>query len=54
MEAKNTDRTNPLEASTSPKRAVAPEVLSKKQCEHAKCPHHRCERNDLRIGGIDV
>lgn len=54
MEAQNTDRTNSLEASTSSKRVVAPEVLLKKQCEHAKCPHHKCERNDLRVGGIDI
>jgi hypothetical protein len=54
MEAQNTDGTIPPEVSASPKCAALPEVLLKKQCEHAKCPHHKCERNDLRIGGIDI
>ncbi len=30
------------------------QVLIKKACEHAKCPHHKCNRSDLRIGGIDI
>ena len=54
MEGQNTKTTNSPKALASPKRAVAPEVLSKKQCEHARCPHHKCERKDLRIGGIDI
>jgi hypothetical protein len=54
MEAQNIERKISLKASTSPERAVAPEVLLKKQCEHAKCPHHKCERTDLRVGGIDI
>lgn len=28
-------------------------ILVKKQCEHASCPHFRCERG-LRIGGIEI
>lgn len=54
MEAQNIKTTNSPEVSALPKRAVAPEVLLKKQCEHAKCPHHKCERKDLRVGGIDI
>ena len=30
------------------------QVLIKKACEHSKCPHIKCARSDLRIGGIDV
>ncbi len=30
------------------------QVLIKKACEHPKCPHHKCNRSDLRIGGFDI
>ena len=30
------------------------QILLKKQCEHASCPLHKCNRSDLRIGGIDI
>ena len=30
------------------------QVLIKKACEHPKCPLHKCNRSDLRIGGIDI
>jgi hypothetical protein len=30
------------------------EILLKKQCEHAKCPHSECTRKDLKYGGIDI
>jgi hypothetical protein len=29
-------------------------ILTKKACEHKTCSHFRCERKDLRIGGIDI
>ena len=54
MGTENTDRVNSAEISTSAKPTAIAEVLLKKQCEHTKCPHHKCERKDLRIGGIDV
>ena len=30
------------------------QVLIKKACEHSKCPLYKCNRSDLRIGGIDI
>jgi hypothetical protein len=53
METKNNDGTISMEASTSKPTAVT-DILMKKQCEHLNCPHHKCERMDLRIGGIDI
>jgi hypothetical protein len=53
MEPQNANGTIPTEAST-PKPAAVVDILLKKQCEHTNCPHHKCERKDLRIGGIDI
>jgi hypothetical protein len=54
METQNADKVNSAEISTSAKPTAIAEVLLKKQCEHLSCPHHKCERKDLRIGGIDI
>jgi hypothetical protein len=52
METKNTGSSTSSNAQAKP--AGLGEILLKKQCEHARCPHHKCERKDLRIGGIDI
>jgi hypothetical protein len=52
METKNTNSSNSPEAQAKP--VGVGEILIKKQCEHVTCPHYRCERKDLRIGGIDI
>ena len=50
METKKTDQKNAPEGKPKP----LGEILLKKQCEHVKCPHHKCERTDLRIGGFAI
>jgi hypothetical protein len=54
MGTENIDGTTSTEAATSAKPTAVADIVMKKQCEHLSCPHHKCERKDLRIGGIDI
>jgi hypothetical protein len=54
MGTENIDETSFAQGPTPAKPTAVAEILVKKQCEHLNCSHHKCERKDLRIGGIDI